>query len=66
MDDVFFMEILETRYEACDKESGGILGESALAANVVAQVATGEVVHDEVEILSILEGVVHVDDERIF
>ena len=36
-----------------------------MAADVVTQVATREVVHDEVKIFSILEGVVHVDDERI-
>lgn len=34
-----------------------------MLADVVAQVAAGEQVHHEVEVLSILEGTAHVDDE---
>lgn len=32
---------------------------------MVAQVSTRQVVHDKVEVLSVLEGVIHVDDERV-
>lgn len=42
------------------------LGETPVPANVVAQVSARQVVHDEVEVLAVLERVVHVHDERVF
>jgi hypothetical protein len=41
------------------------LGETAMLANMVAQIPTREHVHHEIEILPILEGIVHIDDERV-
>ena len=39
--------------------------ELPVPANVVTEVAAGEQVHDEVEVLPVLEGVVHVDEEGV-
>lgn len=42
-----------------------LLTEASMTTNVVTQVTTREVIHDKVKVLTILEGVVHVDDEWI-
>jgi hypothetical protein len=39
--------------------------ESPVSANVVPQITPVQKVHDQVQVLSILEGIVHVDNERI-
>ena len=36
-----------------------------MATDVVSQIASREIVHDQVEVLPILKGVVHVDDEWV-
>lgn len=41
------------------------LGKSSVLANMVAEVSTIEDVHYKVQVLSILEGIVHVDNERV-
>ncbi len=44
--------------------TGLFFGEAAHSADVVPEVSSFHEVHDEVEVLSVLEGVDHVDDER--
>ena len=41
------------------------LCETSVSTNMVAEITTWQVVHYQVEILSVLKGVVHVDDEGI-
>ena len=54
------------REEFCSARATALLfGEFAEAADVEAQVAAGEQVHDEVEVVSVLEGELHVDDEVV-
>lgn len=65
MYDIFFMDVLKASDEAGDKELCGLLIKSAVLANVVSEVTAREVVHHEVEIFTILEGVVHIDDEQV-
>lgn len=43
--------------------TGSGLIELSVPANVVPEVASRQQVHDQVEILSVLEGIVHVDEE---
>ena len=45
--------------------TGDFLGETPVAADVVAEVAATEVVHDQVEVLAVLERIVHVHDEGV-
>ena len=42
-----------------------LFAETAMSTDVVAQITTGEVVHDEVEIVAVLERIVHVHEERV-
>ncbi len=42
-----------------------MLGESLPFTDLVAEVAPGQVVHDEVEIWTVLEGVDHVNEEGV-
>jgi hypothetical protein len=41
------------------------LGESSVLADVVPKISTREQVHDKVKVLSVLEGVVHIDNEGV-
>ena len=63
MDDAVAMEVIQPNYEVGNEEFGLQFCESASPADVVSQVSAVDVVHDEVEVLSVLEGVVHVDEE---
>ena len=45
--------------------TGLLLGEPAVLAYVVAEIPSGQVVHHQIQILTILECVVHVDNVRI-
>lgn len=45
--------------------TGLFLGESAVFANVVAQISTSEEVHQQVKVVSVLEGIIHIHKERI-
>lgn len=65
MDDAVAMEVVQPNDEVRNEKFGLQFSESASPANVVSQVSAVDVVHDEVEILSVLEGVVHVDEEWV-
>jgi hypothetical protein len=60
VDYVFGVQVLEGEEHAADEEFCLGLGEAAAFADVVAQVAAVEVVHYEVQVLAVLEGVGHV------
>jgi hypothetical protein len=63
VDNFILMEKLEPDKYISKKELGLFLIEESAIAEVVAQVSSIEVVHDEVEVLSILEGVGHIDEK---
>ena len=65
MDNVFLVNVFESCYKTCHKEAGSFLVEAPVLANVVTQVAAGEIVHHQVKVFAVLKGVVHVDDEQI-
>ena len=45
--------------------TGDFFAEVAVSAYMVAEVASTQVVHDQVQVLAVLERVVHVDDEDV-
>ena len=66
VDDVVEVEILKTDQNGSDEEFCFHLLEAPSAAHMVAEISSDQEIHDEVEVLSVLEGVGHVDDERMF
>ena len=45
--------------------TSSLLVKTPVSANMIPEVTTWEVVHDKVEVLTVLEGVVHVDNEGV-
>jgi hypothetical protein len=45
--------------------TGGFFVKFAMSANMVTQVTSAQVVHHQVEVLSVLKGVVHVHEEHV-
>ncbi len=66
MDDPAGVEVLEAEDDAGEEEAGFGLIEDAVVAEVVAHISAVAVVHDEVEVLPVLEGADHVDEEGVF
>lgn len=62
VDNLVLVDVLEAKDEASDKKLGQGLAEAITRAEVVAQFAPREVVHDQVQVLLVLKSVVHVDD----
>ena len=72
MDDSFWVDVLQTQNNAACNEfwitesyTGLFLSEELVEAEMVPQISSPEILHDHVEILSILEGWDHVDDEGV-
>ena len=65
VDDVLFVEIFEARDEACYKEPRRLFIESAISADMVAEITSRQVIHNQIEVLAILERIVHVDEEGV-
>lgn len=65
MDDVFLMHVLETGNKASHKEPGCLFIKATVLADVVAQITTRKVIHYQVEVFTVLECVVHIDDEEV-
>ena len=59
------MHVFETEHHAGHHELCFWFCESASSADVVAQVTTGQQITDEVQIVSILECIVDVDQEGV-
>ena len=45
--------------------TGYLLAESTIPADVVTEITARQIVHNQIEVLSVLERIVHVDDEQI-
>ena len=65
MEDAFAMYVFQRHYDAPDEELGLLLSEFPMPRNVVAEVAATQQVHHEVQVLPVLERVLHVDYEAI-
>ena len=44
--------------------TGGLFVELPVPADVISEVSSAKQVHDQIQIFSVLEGVVHIDQER--
>ena len=65
MNDAVIMHILEPDNQVGNKELRLDLSESTLLPNMVSQVTSIEIVHNQIEILSVLKGIAHVDNKRV-
>ena len=55
MNNVVFMHVLKTNYHVCHEKFGLALVEDPFVAQMVAKISSVEVVHNEIQILTILE-----------
>ena len=65
MNNVVFMHVLKTNYHVCHEKFGLALVEDPFVAQMVAKISSVEVVHNEIQILTILESWTDVDQERM-
>lgn len=66
VDHPLVVDVLEAEQQAGEEEPGLLLRELAMLRDVVPQVAPVEQVHHQVQVLPVLERVVHVDEEGVF
>ncbi len=65
MNNLVLVNVLESRDEASNKELCGALIKGSMRTDMKSQITAWEVVHDEVEVIPILECIVHIDQEGI-
>jgi len=65
VEDAVLVEVLEAEDHAGNKKLGLLFVEAALLANVEAEVAAVHQVNDQVEVVPVLKGVLHVDEEGV-
>ena len=65
MDDLLRVQVLERREDAGSEESSLELCELVLFADVVPEVPSSHQLHHQVQVLSILKGLPHVDHELV-
>lgn len=63
MDNLLGVHVFKGDEDAGCKETGLLLGEAMLTANMVPEVAARHEIHNQVERVSILEGLPHIDNE---
>jgi hypothetical protein len=63
VDDFLAVHVLERHHDAGEEEAAFVFFELAAVAEMVAEVAAVAVVHDQVEVLPVLERADHVDQE---
>ena len=63
MNNFVFVHVLQSNNNIADKKFGLSLVENPLISKMVPQISSIEVIHDEVKMLSILEGVLDIDQE---
>ena len=59
------MEVFETQEHARNEKFGLLLSELPLLADVISEITSRHVINDEVQVVSILERVVHIDEEWV-
>jgi hypothetical protein len=65
MDHAVVVHILEAHYHAGHHELSLLLVEALLLANVIAEITSAHQIANQVEVLPVLEGIVHIDEEAI-
>jgi hypothetical protein len=61
MNNFFAVQMLQTGNNASEYKSGLLFLELALIAEMVSQIASVAVIHDQEEMFSVVEGTMHVD-----
>ena len=65
MDNFILMKILEASYHVGNKKFSLPFIKLSSLANMVSQIAAINVIHEQVQVLSVLEGCNHINDERV-
>jgi len=65
MNNLVLVNVLDSRDEASNKELCGALIKGSMCTDMKSQITAREVVHYEVEVIPILECIVHIDQEGI-
>lgn len=66
MNDIIQVKVLQTNKDAGNEKFGLHLLESTSTAHMVTKVSTDKQIHDQIEVLSVLECVGHVNNKRMF
>lgn len=66
VDDAVLVQVFEPQEETRREELGLFLREASHLANVVPQVSSWQVVHHQVQVEFVLEGITHIDNEVVF
>ena len=65
MNNLIGVDILESNEDVDCNKPYFLLSETVFVADVVSQVTASKVIHDEVEVLMVLEGAFHIDKEGV-
>jgi len=63
MDNAVIVHILQAYNDICDEKFGLRLNKFSSPSDVITQVSTIQIIHDEVKILSVLKSISHVDNK---
>jgi hypothetical protein len=66
MDDIVVMKILQSNNQIRQKEFCLSLSKTTFFPYMISQISSIKIVHNEIEILSVLKCISHVNNERIF
>ena len=65
MQDALLVKVLQAEQHAGNEEFGLLFVELAISGKMVAEIAAAHHVYNEVQVLPVVEGVVHVDEKRV-
>jgi len=65
MQDRVLVQVLQAQEHASNEKLGLLFAETAIAADMVTQVAARHQVNDEVQVFTVLKRMMHVDEERV-
>ena len=63
MDDVVIVHVLQAYNDICDEKFCLRLNKFTPSSDVITQVSTIQIIHDQVKILSVLKSISHVDNK---
>ena len=66
MNNVVQMQVLQGHENASYKEFCFHLFESSSTTHMISQISSDQQIHDQIQILSILKSIVHIDDKGMF
>lgn len=63
MDDIVRVKVLKTEQNAADEKFNHIFGESFASSKLKPEISSRHIVHNQIEIESILKSIDHIDDK---